>query len=469
MRRMLVSACLLAALLPCVPAGAQGAPAAGHGADPVSVDRGPEAAAPSGGPAGKPLAGGPRLRTASAEASSRLPTSWCGDERSSDDREHELPNGEFRYHAVYAYPADGESHLRAHVDAIQTDAFQASALLESQYGRALRFDMGTSCGQQYLDISAVRLPQTSAELAQLSNRPEATMDAVIDGLNAAGFEALSTRERSRSRGELTTNYIVWLDGPAPAGACGQATSYDDPTRDPANLNNLGGKVAVVFPDGDGGFCSSNTVRHEIGHNLGALQPSAPHAFDGAHCDDAYEDTMCYSTAPMRANGSRGLYFDYGNDDYWDPPAGAPLGWWTVNLSRFLCPDTTCNVPVQPAPPPAAPEGGSEGAGELSQPTVATPAPPKLVLVSRRRGRRWRLSVRARGTGRAVLSVRCRRRRGGHVRKVLSRRLVLPRSVRARVTCRSRPVATLRSPAGAAKVRAPRRGRASAVASPRGSA
>jgi hypothetical protein len=463
---MLVPACLLAVLVPCLPARAQDAPAAGHGADPLSVDRGPEAAAPSGGPAGKPLPAGPRLRAAFAEPGSRLPASWCGEERSSDDREHELPNGEFRYHAVYAYPADGESRLRAHVDAIQTDAFQASALLESQYGRALRFDMGTSCGQQYLDVSALRLPQTSAELAHVSHSPEATMEAVIEGLDAAGFPALSTRQGSRSRGVLTTNYVVWLDGPGPRGACGQATIYDDRRRDEDNANNSGGKVAIVFRAGEG-FCGSNTVRHEIGHNLGALQPSAPHAFDGAHCDDAYEDTMCYSSAPPRATGGRGLYFDYGNDDYWDPPAGAPLAWWTVNLSRFLCPDTTCNEPAQPAA--SAPEAGSGAAGESSETAGSAPAPPKLVLASRRRGRRWRLSLRARGAGRAVLSVRCRRRRGGRVRTVLSRRLVLPRALRARVTCRSRPVATLRSPAGAAKVRAPRRGRASAVASPRPSA
>ena len=29
--------------------------------------------------------------------------------------------------------------------------------------------------------------------------------------------------------------------------------------------------------------------------------------------------MCYSQAPKVAGGQRGQFFDYGNDDYWDPP------------------------------------------------------------------------------------------------------------------------------------------------------
>ena len=479
----LVPVCLLAALLPCAPARAHDPLPAGHGADPASVDRGPEAPAPSGGRDGKPLAATERRRVASSAAASRLPTSWCGEERSSDDREHELANGEYRYHAVYAYPADAHSRLSSYANQIQEDAFQASGLLESLYGRALRFDMGTSCGPQYLDVSAVRLTQTSAELSRAAGKHEATMQAVIESLQAAGFPALGTSEGSRSQGVLKTSYVVWLDGPGPSGACGQATIYDDDSRDEDNANNNGGKVAVVFRAG-AGFCGSNTVRHEVAHNLGALQRSAPHAFDGAHCNDAYEDTMCYGSAPQRAGGVRGQLFDYGNDDYWDPPNGAPLGWWTVNLSRFLCPDTTCNVPAPTAEPLAPADGDGDGVPDTADNCPATanadqlnsrgdargdaceaPAAvaPKLILRSRRRGRTWRLSLRAKGSGRAALTVRCRRGRRARVATVVSRRVSLPRSLRVRVNCRTRPVARLRSSAGTARVRAPRRGRAAAFA------
>ena len=55
--------------------------------------------------------------------------------------------------------------------------------------------------------------------------------------------------------------------------------------------------------------------------------------------------MCVDTAPRVGSGPKhGEFFDYGNDDYWDPPNGPPLRWWTVNLSWFICPDAGCNRP-----------------------------------------------------------------------------------------------------------------------------
>ena len=48
-----------------------------------------------------------------------------------------------------------------------------------------------------------------------------------------------------------------------------------------------------------------------------------------------------------------MYFDYGLDDYWDPAADpdsgstAKLAWWTVNLSKFLCPAAGCDFPNDP--------------------------------------------------------------------------------------------------------------------------
>jgi Thrombospondin type 3 repeat len=476
-QRALVIAMLSSALVPCASASAHFSGEAGHGADPVAVDRGPEAAAPSGGSKGKPLAGPARERASATTSAARLPTSWCGDELGSDDVAHELPNGEYRYHAVYAYASDSPSRFHSVASTIQTDAFQASALLESSYGRALRFDMGTSCGPQYLDVTSLRLPHTTAELQALGSRHEGTVQAVTEALNGAGFSALSTTEWARSRGALNTNFAVWLDAPGPPGACGQATIYDDSRRTQDNANNTGGKLALVFRGQSGGFCSSNTVRHEIAHNLGALQSVAPNAFDGAHCDDAYEDTMCYSSAPKVADGKRGLYFDYGNDDYWDPPAGQQLPWWTVNLSRFLCPDTTCNVPASSAPEPES-DADADGVADTADncPHVANSDQanaygevlgdaceaalasrrPTLSLRANRNGKSWRLSLRARGDGRGVISVHCRRPGSPkRVSRVWSRRVALPRALRHTVRCNSRPVATLSSAAGAAKVRAPR--------------
>jgi hypothetical protein len=383
----------------------------------------------------------------------RLPTSWCGPERTSDDTANELQNGGYKEHAVYMIPSDGPNRFGLFAGPIQSDAFAASALLETSYGRAIRFDLGTACGPQYLDITVVRMSVTTAELSSAAQSGTGTFDMVSNALDQAGLHTIQSSDSLSKAAQYTRNWVVWLDAPAPPGTCGQASIYDDPSRKDTNLNNYGGKVAMVFHSGASSFCSSNAVRHEIGHNLGALQPSAPHAFDGSHCNDAIEDTMCYSNSPRVSNGMRGQFFDYRNDDYWDPAGGA-LPWWTVNLNRFLCADATCNY--APGPDDVAPAGDQDGDGVADAndncPTVANPdqkntygdargdaceprAGFKVVMkASRGKGSLWTVRLRATGRGQGVVTVRCRVRRGGQVRTVLTRATTLPRTLRGRVHC-----------------------------------
>jgi hypothetical protein len=431
MRRTILAISLWAAIVAAAPAAhaaTVGAPIT-HGPDPTAVGTGGESPVV---PAGAPK-----------RAAKLIPSAWCGTESSSDDLVNEVDNGPYRYHGVYMLASDAPDRFGSLATAMQTDAFQASSLLESSYGRAIRFDIGTSCGPGYLDISVVRMPETRAQLATLASTPSGTFDAVTHALDAAGFQTIQPTDTTDAAAARTRNYIVWLDAPAPAASCGQATIYDDPSRGPDNLNNLGGKAAIVFRNGDG-FCSSNAVRHEIGHNLGALQSVAPHAFDGSHCNDAYEDTMCYPNAPLRADGTRGRFFDYGNDDYWSLP-GSPLPWWTVDENRFLCPDASCNV---------VPGAGS-GPDPLApiSPTVTAPARPpqaakrsrgRVRMHARRHGRGvWGVSVRASGSGRGVVIVRCRRYRHGQVRTVFARATHLPRRLHRTVRCgASKPRAML---------------------------
>lgn len=298
---------------------------------------------------------GPDAETAAAPmaqaAAVASAVDWCAN---TDPAANQYSNGDYRYHAVYVHPADRPSRLAGLGAQFQQDAFGASALLEREYGRAIRFDVGTPCGPGQLDISEVQLPFTEAQLAAFATATRtATFDAITAALQERGFPVASNDEGLDQLMALKENFLVWLDGPAPSRSCGQGTALLDSTRSETNLNNMGGKLAIVFRNGRG-FCGADVVRHEIGHNLGALQPDAPHTSDGVHCNDAFEDTMCAWESPEVAAGPfNGLYFDYGNDDYWDPPQGAPLGWWTVNLNRFLCPDADCNRP------PAADERTAE--------------------------------------------------------------------------------------------------------------
>jgi hypothetical protein len=472
MRRIALAISLLGATI--VPGSASahegvGAPIT-HGPDPASVAAGPEAQPPSRSTIQLETSSGAKVDVNVAAKS--LPTRWCGDELTSDDTADEVDNGMYRYHAVYMVAADAPDRFTTLAGSMQTDAFQASSLLETTYGRAIRYDMGTSCGAQYLDITVVRMPQTSAQMASVANTSNGTFDAVTHALDAAGLQTIQSSDTLSAAAARTRNYLVWLDAPAPTGSCGQAAIYDDPSRAGDNINNFGGKSAIVFRNGDG-FCSSNAARHEMGHNLGALQRVAPHAFDGSHCNDAYEDTMCYSNSPEVADGQRGTFFDYGNDDYWDPPSGAPLPWWTVNLNRFLCPDTSCNrAPLSVDETPGfstsvgtpQPDGDGDGVPDAEDncPDVANsdqdnsygdrrgdacerrPRRAHLKMRASRHGKRvWKVRLRATGEGSGVVVVRCRRRLHGQVRTVLARTTRLPRTLHVRVRCvASRPRGTL---------------------------
>jgi hypothetical protein len=434
MRRAMLAISMLA-VTAATPASSYAADTVGapitHGPDPAGVAAGPESPAVP-------------LRAAKRRVAAKVvPTAWCGTESTSDNLVNEVDNGPFRYHGVYMIAADAPDRFGALATSMQTDAFQASSLLESSYGQAIRFDIGTSCGPQYLDISVVRMAESGAQLESLARTSTGTFDAVTRALNAAGFPTIQPSDTTDEAAARTRNYLVWLDAPAPAGTCGQATIYDDPTRGPDNLNNFGGKAAIVFRNGDG-FCSSNAARHEIGHNLGALQSVAPHAFDGSHCNDAYEDTMCYPNSPLVGDGQRGQFFDYGNDDYWSLP-GSPLPWWTVDENRFLCPDASCNVVGAASSPPDPLSPNTLTATLQAPPSAARKRSRGRLRMHARRHRHglWGVSLRASGRGHGVVLVRCRRYRHGQVRTVFSRSTRLPRRLHRTVRCgASKPRARL---------------------------
>src|SRR5690242_7211483 len=168
MRRALIFACLVLGLVPASASAFDyvGAPIT-HGTDSAALGTGPASKLP-------------------AVLAKSLPKSWCGPELASDDTAHELDNGGYMEHAVYMIPSDGADRFGQFAPGIQVDAFGASALLESTYGRAIRFDMGTACGPEYLDITVVRMPYTSAEV-QAAASGTGTFDLVTDSLNAVGL------------------------------------------------------------------------------------------------------------------------------------------------------------------------------------------------------------------------------------------------------------------------------------------
>ncbi len=93
-----------------------------------------------------------------------LPTTWCGDEITSD-----YPNTTTKpqFKIVYAYAADRPNRFTGWRDALQANVAIVQRFLSAQSGgtKALRVDMGTRCGPQYVDIQVVALPGARAAFA----------------------------------------------------------------------------------------------------------------------------------------------------------------------------------------------------------------------------------------------------------------------------------------------------------------
>lgn len=137
---------------------------------------------------------------------------------------------------------------------------------------------------------------------------------------------------------------------------GQASIYnDDRWRATENLNNTVSpayccKYSLIKLEPAWGDYDALVFMHEIGHNLGAVQLSAPHSSGAFHCYDE-QDTMCYddggsyfanggSLQPSCSTSEPTEVWDCGLNDYfavfpeWEDYPG---GYWNLSESRWLTP------------------------------------------------------------------------------------------------------------------------------------
>lgn len=263
---------------------------------------------------------------------------WCGAEQSTDDTTYQAHTGP-RVKVIYAYPSDRPNRFATMRDLIQGDARDMTDLVLGAAGqtKTLRFDVGTRCGAGYVDILSVRLPRTSSAYRQLS--AGSRMNQLRSDLGPSVASMLGKR-----------NYLVYADATNGGdGVAGIATVYVDDRPGSNNAANNGGLWAMAFGDGnDPNFLGSRltTVLHEVTHNLGAVQDSAPHSTGAGHCSDE-SDVMCYDDGGPTANMTHPCAqqaYDCGADDYFNPaPAtGSYLDThWNVYRSTFLCPAGSC--------------------------------------------------------------------------------------------------------------------------------
>ncbi|HET7641518.1 MAG TPA: fibronectin type III domain-containing protein, partial [Ktedonobacteraceae bacterium] len=146
-------------------------------------------------------------------------------------------------------------------------------------------------------------------------------------------------------------YLTWVDDDM---YCGIATIRRDDRHDPyVNYNDQGFSYSRIDTPCWG---NGNSVElHELFHNLGAVQSSAPHATGMGHCNDEY-DVMCYDdgNGPMSfvCPENQEALLDCNNDDYFasKPADGSYLAahWNTFN-SSFLFSTVPANTIAPTAP------------------------------------------------------------------------------------------------------------------------
>ncbi|HEX2023924.1 MAG TPA: hypothetical protein VHF00_04425 [Acidimicrobiales bacterium] len=285
--------------------GRKGPPRCFHGPDPappgidVRVSQAPRAATPETGPS-----------TAAAHGAVQC----YGDGVSGP-----------RVQLVYARAADRADRYATYLAtfrqiAAQVDDVFVHSALETGGVRHVRYVTDSSCVVSVANVV-------------LSASGDDNIENTANELEARGFNRTDRK------------YLVWMDANV---YCGIAEIWPDdrPTADNYNNGRPGvpGMVARV-DSGCWGLSGANLVEaHELMHNLGGVQSSAPHGTAYNHCTDDH-DRMCYpdgSGEPMSVvcpSGHEAL-FDCNHEDYFHtrPAAGTYLATrWNAARSAFLAP------------------------------------------------------------------------------------------------------------------------------------
>jgi hypothetical protein len=329
-------------------------------------------------------------QAAAGDGADGLPTTWCGNETGGDNGPV-TPAAKAQFKVVYAYAADRPNRFAQWKDALQANVAIVQRFLSAQDGgtKALRFDMGTGCGPNYVDIQSVQLPGARAAYA---DNFSAIAGAVQRALGSAGGPR---------------NAIVLADGLSGSsqeyGLGETVMGVSGERQGSANVHNRGGLTSILFSR-DGapapgaakwGWWPEGFL-HEMTHNLGAVQWGAPHSTQPlggqspqyGHCWQG-ADVMCYvedggASHPMQQDcsglpGAIPQNYDCGRDDYFNPApaAGSYLAThWNTYDSAFLAP---CGEIVPacgggtlwvPEPPAATVAPSVAGSARRGQPLTA---------------------------------------------------------------------------------------------------
>ncbi|GAA0319379.1 hypothetical protein GCM10010302_68200 [Streptomyces polychromogenes] len=239
--------------------------------------------------------------------------------------------------------------------AVDADMIYAASAKETGGIRHIRYVTAADCTPSVLNIE---LPDSALAEFSATN-------------NALAGKGLNRRDRK---------YMIFADTQV---YCGIGTFNGDERHGQDNLSNFGPSYGRT----DSGCWGGHTAAHELGHNLGAVNNSAPNTSRGAHCTDEY-DVMCYSDTPyypqMRYvcnNQAKENILDCNHDDYFhtSPQAGSYLAThWNIADNQFLMrteggtdPNPNPNPSPKPTPSPTKKPSGAPAvtAGQIQADSV----------------------------------------------------------------------------------------------------
>ncbi len=223
----------------------------------------------------------------------------------------------YRVQAVYAVATDVADSYDSLLPqllqwaAVADNVFVTSAA-ETGGVRHIRWMTDTNCAPTILKVV-------------MSPTGDDSFSNTVSELRAAGLDRTDRK------------YVVWVDSNI---YCGIGNVKGDDSPGATNSNNVGPSYGRT----DRGCWGGHTEAHELMHNLGGVQLSAPHSTGAWHCTDEY-DRMCY-----RENSATMLYlcaqehdsvFDCNHDDYYStaPQSGSYLAdHWNAANSVYLSTD-----------------------------------------------------------------------------------------------------------------------------------
>ena len=236
-----------------------------------------------------------------------------------------------------ACTGDGTSGYR--VEAIYataggTDRYaQVAPLIQTSYAPFVEWQYRTSAAETGGEVHVPFVTVPDASGCSVVVRRE-VLSATADD----SFANTMTELKARGYTRTDRRYMVWMDSNV---MCGIGQLYRDSQAGQTNANN---GYYSAFARVDAG-CWGYAEAHEIMHNLGGVQPDAPHGTPNFHCTDE-NDEMCYDddgTGPVVMQSlcptRDGRLFDCGHDDYFVAGVPAAGSWlathWNTYNSRFL--------------------------------------------------------------------------------------------------------------------------------------